>query len=179
MAVDARRAGSAAIAIAASVGANAARCWGVRILRAAVGGLGRLGPQRFALVSAARLLSLLSRIAPSSDRGDEQRQQQAAKQKRPNRCHWRGLWDVSGPARSHRSIRLEVSGNKVYMDDLKVIYANGEPDDIPVRSEIRAGGQTRALDLRGERRVLKQVEMKDRSQPNFKGQATVCVDAQS
>src|SRR5262245_66364155 len=78
-----------------------------------------------------------------------------------------------------KSIRLEVSGNKVYMDDLKVIYANGEPDDIPVRSEIRAGGQTRPLDLRGERRAIKQIEMKYRSQPNFKGQATVCVDAQS
>ncbi len=78
-----------------------------------------------------------------------------------------------------KSIRLEVSGNKVYMDDLKVIYANGEPDDIPVRSEIRAGGQTRPLDLRGERRAIKEIEMKYRSQPNFKGQATVCVDGQS
>jgi len=78
-----------------------------------------------------------------------------------------------------KSIRLQVSGNKVYMDDLKVIYANGEPDDIPVRSEIRAGGQTRPLDLRGERRAIKEIEMKYRSQPNFKGQATVCVDAQS
>ena len=78
-----------------------------------------------------------------------------------------------------KSIRLQVSGNKVYMDDLKVIYANGEPDDIPVRSEIRAGGQTRPLDLRGERRAIKEIEMKYRSQPNIKGQATVCVDAQS
>jgi hypothetical protein len=78
-----------------------------------------------------------------------------------------------------KSIRLQVAGNKVYMDDLKVIYANGEPDDIPVRSEIRAGGQTRPLDLRGERRAIKEIEMKYRSQPNFKGQATVCVDAQS
>jgi hypothetical protein len=78
-----------------------------------------------------------------------------------------------------KSIRLQVSGNKVYMDDLKVIYANGEPDDIPVRSEIRDGGQTRPLDLRGERRAIKEIEMKYRSQPNFKGQATVCVEAQS
>jgi hypothetical protein len=40
------------------------------------------------------------------------------------------------------------------MDDLKVIYANGGPGDIPVRAEIRAGGQTRALDLRGDRRAI-------------------------
>src|SRR5262249_19708582 len=38
-------------------------------------------------------------------------------------------------------IRLEVSGNAVYMEDLKVVYGNGAPDDIPVRSEIRDGGQ--------------------------------------
>ena len=43
-----------------------------------------------------------------------------------------------------RSIRLLVSGNKVHMMDLKVIYANGQPDDIHVREEIRAGGQTQA-----------------------------------
>jgi hypothetical protein len=78
-----------------------------------------------------------------------------------------------------KSIRLQVSGNKVYMNDLKVVYSNGEPDDIPVRAEIRAGGQTRALDLRGERRAIKAIEMQYRSQPSFKGQATVCVDARS
>jgi len=38
----------------------------------------------------------------------------------------------------------------VHMMDLKVIYANGQPDDITVREEIRAGGQTRALDLKGD-----------------------------
>ena len=78
-----------------------------------------------------------------------------------------------------KSIRLQVSGNKVYMMDLKVVYANGQPDDIPVRSEIRAGGQTRPLDLKGERgRAIRQIEMVYRSQPNFKGEATVCVEGQ-
>jgi hypothetical protein len=78
-----------------------------------------------------------------------------------------------------KAIRLKVSGNKVHMMDLKVIYANGAPDDIPVREEIRAGGQTRALDLKGERRAISRVEMVYRSQPNFKGQATVCVEGDS
>lgn len=78
-----------------------------------------------------------------------------------------------------RAIRLKVSGNKVHMLDLKVIYANGAPDDIPVREEIRAGGQTKPLDLKGDRRAIKQIEMAYRSQPNFKGQATVCVEGDS
>ena len=78
-----------------------------------------------------------------------------------------------------KAIRLKVMGNKVHMMDLKVVYANGAPDDIPVREEIRAGGETRALDLKGERRAIRQVEMVYRSQPNFRGEATVCVEGDS
>ena len=33
-----------------------------------------------------------------------------------------------------KAIRLEVSGNSVYVMDLKVVYAGGAPDDIRVRS---------------------------------------------
>ena len=73
-----------------------------------------------------------------------------------------------------KAIRLEVSGNTVYMEDLKVVNGNGVPDDIPVRSEIRDGGQTRALDL-GRDRAIDRVEMVYRAQPNFKGSAKVCV----
>ena len=74
------------------------------------------------------------------------------------------------------AIRLEVSGNTVFMNDLKVVYGNGAPDDIPVRSEIRDGGQTRALDLKGRgERVIDRIEMTYRAKPNFKGSAKVCV----
>jgi hypothetical protein len=74
-----------------------------------------------------------------------------------------------------KAIRLNVSGNTVYLNDLKVIYGNGAPDDIPVRSEIREGGQTRALDLKGRDRAINRIEMTYRAKPNFKGSAQVCV----
>ena len=75
-----------------------------------------------------------------------------------------------------KAIRLEVSGNAVYMNDLKVIYGNGAPDDINVRSEIRDGGQTRPLDLKGRgERAIDRIEMTYRAKPNFKGSAKVCV----
>jgi hypothetical protein len=74
-----------------------------------------------------------------------------------------------------KAIRLEVSGNTVYMNDLKVIYANGQPDDIPVRAEIKAGGQTRPMDLKGRDRAIKEINMTYRSKPSFKGAAKVCV----
>lgn len=78
-----------------------------------------------------------------------------------------------------KAIRLKVAGNTVHLMDLKVIYADGQPDDIPVRDEIRAGGQTRSLDLKGNRRAIREIQMVYRSQPNFRGEATVCVEGDS
>lgn len=72
-----------------------------------------------------------------------------------------------------RAIKLRVRGNAIHMNDLKVIYANGEPDDLPVRSQIRAGGETRAIDLRGRDRAIREVQMVYRSRPSFRGVATV------
>jgi hypothetical protein len=75
-----------------------------------------------------------------------------------------------------KAIRLSVKGTDVEMLDLKVIYANGEPDDIPVRSNIRAGSQTRPLDLKGRERAIQQIDMVYRARPSFRGLATVCVE---
>jgi hypothetical protein len=75
------------------------------------------------------------------------------------------------------AIRLEAKGNSVSILDLKVVYANGEPDDIQVRSEIKEGDQTRALDLRGRDRAIASIQIL--SKKDFKGpghgRAEVCV----
>lgn len=75
-----------------------------------------------------------------------------------------------------KAIRLHVRGADVEMLDLKVIYTNGQPDDIPVKHFIRAGDRTRPLDLKGWERSIDRVDMVYRTVPNFKGQATVCVE---
>ena len=68
-----------------------------------------------------------------------------------------------------------LSRNKVHILNLRVVYERGPPDDIEVRSEIRDGGETRPLDLRGERRAIDRVELVYLAQPSFKGSARVCV----
>jgi len=75
-----------------------------------------------------------------------------------------------------KAIRLEARGNDVEMLDLKVVYANGEPDDIPVRSLIRQGTRTRPLDLRGRERAIRQIDMVYAKRLNFRGRAVVCVE---
>jgi len=74
------------------------------------------------------------------------------------------------------AIRVRVAGNDVRLLDLKVIYANGAPDDLPVRAAIRAGGQSGPLDLRGRDRAIDRIQMIYASRPNFRGRAQVCVD---
>ena len=58
-----------------------------------------------------------------------------------------------------KAIRLHVRGGDVEMLDLKVVYANGAPDDLPVKSVIRNGERTRPLDLRGFERSISRVDM--------------------
>jgi hypothetical protein len=76
------------------------------------------------------------------------------------------------------AIQLRVSGNKVNILDLTVVYDRGKPDELRVRSEIRDGGETRALDLKGERRVIDRVDLTYKVPLGInllKGPARVCV----
>jgi hypothetical protein len=75
-----------------------------------------------------------------------------------------------------KAIRLLARGNDVEMLDLSVVYSNGAPDDIPVRSLIRQGTRTRPLDLRGWERAIRKIDMVYAKRLNFRGQATVCVE---
>jgi hypothetical protein len=85
-----------------------------------------------------------------------------------------------------KAIRLAVRGADVEMLDLRVIYADGRPDDIPVKNLIRAGERTRPLDLDGWERAIDRIEMTYRTVLNpgniIIGQglrtATVCVEGQ-
>jgi len=75
-----------------------------------------------------------------------------------------------------KAIRLHVRGADVEMLNLRVVYSNGEPDNLEVRHFIRQGERTRQLDLRGWERSIDRVDMVYRTVPNFKGLATVCIE---
>lgn len=84
--------------------------------------------------------------------------------------------DVVAVGRSEgrfKAIKLRVRNAPIHVNDLKVVYANGAPDDLQVRSEIRAGGETRAIDLKGRERAIREVQLVYRSRPTFRGLATV------
>ena len=74
------------------------------------------------------------------------------------------------------AIRLRVDRADVFLISLRVVYEHGQPDDYQVNTRMRAGTETQPLDLRGERRSIRQVELVYSSIPSFRGTATVCVD---
>jgi hypothetical protein len=52
---------------------------------------------------------------------------------------------------------------------MQVIYENGEPEDIPVRNDFKQGTESRAIDLKGYERKIKEITFVYRTVPNWKG----------
>jgi len=57
-----------------------------------------------------------------------------------------------------RAIRLRVDVAPVRFDRVLVHYGNGDAVPITIRSTINPGGQTRVIDLPGDRRFIETVE---------------------
>jgi Protein of unknown function (DUF2541) len=57
-----------------------------------------------------------------------------------------------------QSIQLRVTGAPVEFQRVVVNYANGTSEELEVRQRIPAGGETRAIDLRGNERVINSVD---------------------
>ena len=60
---------------------------------------------------------------------------------------------------SFRAIRLRVSGAAINFERVIVRFGNGTQQEIPIRSRIPDGGQTRAIDLPGERRMIQSLDL--------------------
>ena len=74
---------------------------------------------------------------------------------------------------SFRAVKLRALGNDIEVLSIKVIYGNGQPDELPVRHFMRKNTETAAIGLRGNHRFIKEVQLVYKTRPNFKGRATV------
>jgi hypothetical protein len=57
-----------------------------------------------------------------------------------------------------RAIQLRVQGGAIDFDRVLVHFGNGTTEELVIRSRIPSGGETRLIDLPGERRVIESVE---------------------
>jgi hypothetical protein len=93
----------------------------------------------------------------------------------PVRAQRQGRWEYLGEANvdggadhdnirvtrsrgAFRAIVIRVQRAPIEFDRVIVHYGNGSSEPIQIRNVIPAGGQTRVIDLPGERRVIHSVE---------------------
>lgn len=80
---------------------------------------------------------------------------------------------VSGHKGTFRRIRLRVLNRGVEFTEVTVIFGNGERFEVPIRSFIPAGGQTRVIDLPGKERVIRRVMLVYRTRRGADARASV------
>ena len=66
---------------------------------------------------------------------------------------------VGRSAGTYRAIQLRISGGASDFERVIVRYGNGTPVEIAIRSRIPDGGQTRVIDLPGERRIIQSLDL--------------------
>jgi len=69
-------------------------------------------------------------------------------------------------------IRLRVLDNDIHINEMKVVYNNGESDTLAINADIPKNSRTNWIDLRGDR-FIKEIQLVYRSRPNFNGQARI------
>ena len=58
-----------------------------------------------------------------------------------------------------RSLKITVQGRAVQFRDVKIHFANGDVQDVALRTVIPAGGESRVIDIEGHDRVVRRVEL--------------------
>lgn len=76
--------------------------------------------------------------------------------------------------RGFRVLHFIAERNDINMISARIVYLNGFAEDFKIDRLIPAGSDV-AVDLRGERSYISQIEMTYRSRPSFKGQAVMKV----
>lgn len=66
---------------------------------------------------------------------------------------------VGAGAGNYTDIRIQVTGNTVFVNDLRVVFSNGTTYDVPVRFLFLPGTASRVINLPGAVRHIRRVEM--------------------
>ena len=83
---------------------------------------------------------------------------------------------VAGPNDDFRKLKFKVTDAPLKLRRVVVIYDNGQPDKLEVRQDIRKGGESRAIDLKGAgKRSLRKIEFWYETKGILQGKADVTV----
>ncbi len=69
-------------------------------------------------------------------------------------------------------IRMRVLDNDIFIRSMKVVFANGESEEVAYNADVKANTRTRWIPLKGDR-FIKEIQLIYNSKPNFKGRAYI------
>ncbi len=69
-----------------------------------------------------------------------------------------------------KALRIKATDAPVHIENMQVVYENGEPEDIAIRFDFKQGTESRQIDLKGNERKIKEVSFIYRTVPNWKGE---------
>jgi hypothetical protein len=67
-----------------------------------------------------------------------------------------------------KAVKFRAEGQKIHLLDARVIYANGQPDDLRIRADIPKGGETQPITVRGRTRSIDRIEVVSMKRPSLK-----------
>ncbi len=73
------------------------------------------------------------------------------------------------------SIRFKVLYAPIYVKNFRVIYGNGTSENFVVNKRIQKGNFSRIIDLKGNKRIIKKINLNYNTIPKFKGKSEVIV----
>lgn len=86
---------------------------------------------------------------------------------------------VAGPNDDFRKLKFKVTDAPLKLRRVVVVYDNGEPDKLEVREDIKKGGESRQIDLKGSgKRSLRRIDFWYETKGIFQGKADITVFGQ-
>jgi hypothetical protein len=82
-------------------------------------------------------------------------------------------WDTIHVGRDKgrfRAIKIRIGRHDVQIQAIRVIYSNGEAEDLPFSGTIDDGRESPVLDLKGRDRFIERIEVRHKTKFNLKGE---------
>lgn len=71
------------------------------------------------------------------------------------------------------AVGIRVRGNELFIESVRVVFANGETADLAIAAMVPPGDETREIDLAGNTRVVSEVVVSYRRPANLMADRTV------
>lgn len=82
---------------------------------------------------------------------------------------------VTGAKGAYTKLKFKVLKAPIHVHNVKVVFANGESRNFKINHKFAPGTESRVLDLPGNKRIIKKINLNYKTVPNGNGKAIVVV----